>query len=296
MNDAIFPTRSKDGLSALDIFYDDFNDVHFFFEDIDQENLYETILRKIFPKLKIARVFPLGGKCAVLKRLNEEATEDSRPRSVYVVDKDFDDILGTKKQKPMLFYLSRYCIENYFTEPDALLEVVLESAPKLKRKEVSARLDLEAKIVEFMESLRPLFQLFFCVQRFELDLKNSSLPAEKFCFPKRLWQVDPAALTEYQANVRLAASKTLKAQLLGDPLLHPEVAALTRSDPHEVVSGKHLCALIFHYIKSKYCLGSITFESFLYRVCKNSSLSALHDLASEIRLNLESSAPTTELN
>lgn len=292
MEDGLLPKRSLEGLAALDIFYDEFNDVHFFVEDEDQENLYEIILRRMFPELKIARIFPLGGKQAVLDHVPRIDTGGTKPRSIYLVDKDFDDLLGAKVQKPMLFYLERYCIENYFTEPDAILEVVVESAPRLKRAEIAADLDLPSKLVEFIESLRPLFQLFYCVQRFALGLKNCSLPAEKFCNARRRWDVDLAALADYKAKVTLAALNTSNAAALADPFLHPEVAALTQMDPHAVISGKHLCTLTFHYVKSKYNLGSITFESFVFRVCKNSSMHALHSLASEIRLALAPAVPT----
>ena len=293
MDEQFFPKRSKDALAVLDIFYDEFNDVHFFVEDEDQENLYEIILRGMFPDLKIARVFPLGGKQAVLDHQPQIAAGQATPRSIYLVDKDFDDLLGTKVQKPMLFYLDRYCIENYFTEPDALLEVVVESMPKLKRGDIAADLALPNKIVEFMDSLRPLFQLFYCVQRFELGIKNCSLQAERFCRATHRWLRDPAALSDYHAKVVSAASQTKHAAALVDPLLHPEVSALAEADPHTVVSGKHICTLIFHYIKSKYNLGSITFDSFLFRVCKNASMQELQSLAAEIRLALAPALPAT---
>jgi hypothetical protein len=291
MEDSLLPKRSLEALAALDIFYDEFNDVHFFVEDEDQENLYEVILRRMFPELRIARVFPLGGKQAVLDHDPQVDAEVTKPRSVYLVDKDFDDLLGAKIQKPMLFYLERYCIENYIAEPDAILEVVVESAPKLKRADIAAALNLSAKLTEFLDSLRPLFQLFYCVQRFELDLKNCSIPVETFCIASRRWQVDTAALADYQAKVTLAASNTPSAAVLADPLLHIEVAALAQMDPHTVISGKHLCKLLFHFVKSRYNLGSITFESFLFRTCKNSSMHALESLAAEIRSALTPATP-----
>lgn len=287
MEEALFPKRSAEALAVLDIFYDEFNDVHFFVEDEDQENLYEVILRRIFPELRIARIFPLGGKQAVLDHTSNPDTGGPKPRSIYLVDKDFDDLLGAKVQKQGLLYLDRYCIENYFADPEAILEVVVETAPKLKRSEIAANLDLSTKLTEFMESLRPLFQMFYCVQRFELELKNCSLPAERFCSARNRWHVDPAALSEYRAKITLAAASTRHAAALADPLANPEVAALAHLDPHRVISGKHLCTLIFHYLKSKYNLGSITFESFLFRICKNSSLHSLNNLSAQIRASLD---------
>lgn len=283
MTEADLPKRSQDGLAALDIFYDDFNDIHFFVEDEDQENLYELVLRKLFPELRVARVFPLGGKQAVLSRCVNDAQRQSGPPSVYIVDKDFDDLLGCKLTRPSLFYLDRYCIENYFPEPDAIVEVVIESLPKVKRIDIISSLNLPTKVTEIAESLRPLFQLFFCVQRFELGLKNCALAPEFFCHKTRRWILDDHAISRYCQQISIAASTTPNANALSDPLNNVEVAQLTALDLHLLISGKHICALLFHFIKSKYNLGTISFESFLFRLAKNATLTPLSSLAAAIR-------------
>jgi hypothetical protein len=283
MSQPDLPGRSSDGLAALALFYDDFNDIHFFVEDEDHENLYEVILRRMFPELRIARVFPLGGKQAVLEHTSEVALHVSSPRVVHLVDKDFDDLLGQIVRRPTLFYLDRYCIENYFVDIDAVVEIVVESIPRLKRTEIRATLDLGNKIPELMESIRPLFQLFFCVQRFGLGIKNCALPVERFCAARRRWVLDTHLLSGYRKEVIEAASRSAHAATLADPLSHPEVAALAALDGHAVVSGKHICALIFHFLKSKYNIGTISFESFLFRLAKNASLDSLDELAAQIR-------------
>jgi Protein of unknown function (DUF4435) len=291
MEDADLPMRSPDGLAALDVFYDEFNDIHFFVEDDDQENLYEVVLRKLFPELRIARVFPLGGKQAVLGHSATASPDGTRPLAVYLVDKDFDDFLGLRVSRHFLFYLDRYCIENYFVEPDAVVEVVVESLPKLKRAEITAALDLHKKIDEFAESMRQLFQLFFCVQRFNLGIKNCALPAERFCLSQRRWVIDAKAVANYGQQVVQAASSTTHSDALNDPLAHDEVALLGDLDYHAVVSGKHICTLIFHYLKSKYNIGTITFESFLFRLAKNASMTALQALGEAIRGAVSAARP-----
>jgi hypothetical protein len=54
------------------------------------------------------------------------------------------------------------------------------------------------------------------------------------------------------------------------------------ADDHSLVSGKHALAMLFHYLKSKFSLGSITFESFVYRLAKNCTLTSLRDLSPRI--------------
>jgi Protein of unknown function (DUF4435) len=287
------PQRSSDGLAALDIFYDDFNDVHFFVEDIDQENLYELILRKLFPELRVARVFPLGGKQAVLNRCTHDSQQRSAPPSVYIVDKDFDDLLRRRLSHPFLFYLDRYCIENYFAEPDAIIDVIIESLPKLNRSEVSASLCLPAKLIELAESMRPLFQLFYGVQFYDLGIKNCALAPEIFCQKSRRWIIDQRAVEKYCEQVSQAALTTPHSLALSAPFTDGEIAKLKSLDCHSVVSGKYICSLLFHYIRSEHNLGTITFESFLFRLAKNASLSSLSSLAEAIRAAVVRTNATT---
>ena len=94
MSPSDFPSRSEDGKAALDIFYSDFNDINFYVEDKGQENLYEEIFRKLFPQFRIARVFPLGGKAAVLRHATTADNERIAAFRAYILDRDFDYLLG----------------------------------------------------------------------------------------------------------------------------------------------------------------------------------------------------------
>jgi hypothetical protein len=277
------PVRSPDGLAALDIFYDDFNDIHFFVEDEDQENLYEVVLRKLFPTLRIAKVIPLGGKKAVLAHAKGSNARDEAPFGAYLLDKDFDDLLGACVVHEAVFYLDRYCIENYFLDPDAVVEIVVESQPKEKRRMIQQTLDVQTKLPALAESSRDLFMLFFCAQRFGLGIKNCGLAPERFCTHNQRWELDVDAVRAYADEVVRVASKTEHGPQLIEPLKHPEVANLRHADVNRVVSGKHICTMLFHFVKSKYNLGSISFESFVFRLAKNSSIVPLLGLARSIR-------------
>lgn len=276
------PTLSAEARAALDIFYEEFNDIHFFVEDADQENLYEIVLKKLFPALRIARVIPLGGKSAVLAHAQDNPQTPGTPFRAYLVDKDFDDLLAKCVVHPSVFYLERYCIENYFVAPEAFVEIVIESHPKQKRAEVAANLNCDIQIHRFIDSLKPLFALFLCVQRFGLGIKNSSIPPEAFCCARRHWEIEFETIQEYSRQVSAAAALTQHADALRDPLVSAEARSVEQADGHRVVSGKYLCTLFFHYIKSKYSLGSISLQSFVYRLAKNCSIAPLAHLGNAI--------------
>lgn len=277
------PTRSVVGMAALDVFYQEFNDVAFYVEDADQENLYHTILSKHFPDVRISRIFPLGGKSNVLAHARDKSNKLSSTKRVYILDKDFDDLLKKKARLKNTFYLDRFCIENHLIDLDAIVELVVESTPKTKRTEIEARLQLVDFERNLNEQLRPLFALFFCSQLFELGLRNCSAKPEEYCNARRLWTTNAAKVSLYQQQLIVAAHEKQVNPPLLDPLNDDRVNVITSCTPESVISGKFKLAMIFHYVKSHYSLGSITFDSFVYRVAKNSSITSLEGLTNKIK-------------
>ena len=104
------PTKNDAYKLGLDIFYVQFNEIFFYIEDEDQENFYFCILKKLFPDVVFEKIFPLGGKNAVIEESEKYLIDKKK---VFIVDKDYDDILNRLVRNPNLFYLDRYSIENY---------------------------------------------------------------------------------------------------------------------------------------------------------------------------------------
>jgi len=293
---ADLPVRSNTGMAALDIFYSDFNEVNFYVEDAEQENLYFEILKKLFESVSITRIFPLGGKPAVFQHATSEANQRIKCFRAYIVDRDFDHLLKIELEHPNVFYLDRFCIENYLLEDAAIVEVVIESHPKLRKTDVEIALSLNTQIPALFGCLRPLFLLFFCAQSLNLGVKNCSLRPETFCEPKRLWELKGNAIVNYRDGL----SSITQASGLGSDLFDSQCdAAISQADivsDHELISGKFVATMLFHYVKSKYVLGSITFESFVYRLAKNCTLQSMRAFAEGVQGGIDShrqSVPNT---
>lgn len=295
------PSRSSDGLAALDVFYNVFNEVNFYVEDTDQENLYEEIFRTIFPSVKFQKIFPLGGKAAVLAHATDPVNNTLLTKRIYILDKDFDDLLGTMLNMGNVFYLDRYCIENHLLDGTAIVNFLIEEYPKKKRSEINKKLNINHKINEVYESLRPLFILFYCVQFLRLDIKNCKSKPEKFCVTKKLWEVNQSAIEDYLNRVVTLACQNNVSPELTNPFDDERFSHLTSTNHHSLVSGKFILAMIFHYIKSHYSLGSTTLDSFTYRLAKNSNLESLNSLAVNVLKiikndNLEKDDSSASLN
>lgn len=277
-----FPSRSADGLAALDIFYSGFNEINFYVEDIDQENLYEVLLRKLFPDVRIDRIFPLGGKPAVLQHARSSDNDGITSFRAYILDKDFDDFLGNQVSHPNIFYLDRFCIENHILEENAFVEVVIESHPKKRRQDIVTDLGVSNMTDQIFSALQPLFICFACVQRFQLGLTNCGCAPEAYCVKGRLWEIDQQI---YRAYLDSLVEASLVANLnppIENPITDERMRDICTAADHALVCGKYVVKMLFHYLKSKYNLGNITFDSFVYRVAKSCSLESLADLGRRI--------------
>lgn len=167
-----FPRVSESYLFGQDVFWEQFNDVSFYVEDTELQELYHQVLKKLFPELKIERIFPLNGK----KNVVDEAIENKgNKKKVYIVDKDFDDLHNRMEQIENLFYLDSYCIENYLFEEIAVIEFVISENPKLKRKEIIEVYNVNEHINEILEKLIYINSLFYIIQKNTLPFENTSL-------------------------------------------------------------------------------------------------------------------------
>lgn len=276
------PSFSNDALVAMDVFYSGFNDIDIYVEDADQENLYEVLLRRILPELKIVKIFPQGGKPNVIKHATSNKTNN---RNIYVLDKDFDDFLNSKiEDDPRIIYLDRFCIENYFLEVPALIEFAVECKPKISREEISQTLEIEQIIAKLEPCLRKLFVHYFIAQKFNLDEKNCDYAPEEFSINQQeLFKLCDKKIHNYTEKIKLSARRR-KVKLDFENLQKEKVVGeLYRAEMHSVISGKYLLKYIGHYIKKQLSIGGDNFDSIRYRVAKSCKLTSLSEFSQSIR-------------
>ena len=191
------PIKTDGYLFAQDIFYTQFNDIKFFIEDTESENLYLIILSKLFPKIKLENIFSLGGKINVIDHANENKNIKNH---IYLVDKDFDDLLNKMISLPALFYLERYEIENYFIESEAIIKFIISMKPRIKLEKKSVIKDLDKFINHTNRMLHKLFFLFFISQLQEQKLKNVKLTPEWFAKYSKM-DIDEKKIIDYQKKL-----------------------------------------------------------------------------------------------
>ena len=122
---------SPGALTVRPRFYSPYNDVTIVVEDTNAENLYTTIFEKIFGNtVRIKNVLGMGGKTHVIERYQNRMGLQSSPPEIYLVDGDFDEIVGRSCPASATFYrLKRYDIESFLVEERAICLLVEEEKP-----------------------------------------------------------------------------------------------------------------------------------------------------------------------
>ncbi|UZR95310.1 DUF4435 domain-containing protein [Chondrinema litorale] len=163
-----FPVLTDSFLNGQDIFYGQFNDIEFYVEDTDQENLYFNVLKKLFPDLKFEKIFPLNGKTNVISTAQQTSNDNKK---VYIVDLDFDEILNQKENINNLFYLNCYSIENSLLSKEAVYEIIKQHNPKLKDADITNQFNYNYILKSAAECLQKLIEAFVVIRKFELGIQ-----------------------------------------------------------------------------------------------------------------------------
>lgn len=280
-----FPEITSSFLQGQDILYTQFNDVEFYVEDIDQENLYYVILKKLFGEIRFEKIFPLGGKQIVFQnaRLNI-----GNKKKVYLVDLDFDEILGNIKNEVNIFYLDKYSIENYLLDCKAIYEIIKEERPKIKDAVIQTKFDSENFKKECMHLFRKLICYYLIIQKHNLLIENVKIGTARFCD----FTTNPASLKNDQIY---SYHKEIEEHLkLVNPYIKVEFEIKefmcyfsTLTLALDNIPGKYILNFLKYRIEHLFSLSQFTLESFIYRLAKNSELEELFFLKQNILLYMK---------
>lgn len=241
---------SNQGKAAQDLFVSDYATHIFYVEDSNSEIFFERLFQRLFPKLASFEVVCLHGKDNVRNKASEPRLGSLS--YVFVVDKDFDDLLGAPDNR--LTYLDRYSIENYLTDLDAIIKVLVEEHPQgATAQRVRAdcsdyddfRSALEDRLVE-------VTRYFVVVRRHWLELPSTKIKFEELTYGSNEWH--PMPTREWVASYRgrvLSESGMIEAdldmELAGALVPSADFHGATENPIHHV-PGKHLLPSVIRYL------------------------------------------------
>lgn len=268
------PTKSDAFLNGQDILYSQFNDINFYIEDEDQENLYHQILKKQFDDIKFEKIFPLNGKKNVL----DEASRNSKDKKkIYILDKDFDDIFGKQIEQANVFYLEQYGIENYLFEERAIIELIIEERPKLKASDITSSLKFAHLKDEIGCLFKPLIKNYLVIQEFELGIKNVDCSAARFCLFNPTSSLKSMELLKYEHQIEnklkiLDGRYTLNAK---------RKKYCSHLIDEKFIPGKYVLGFLKSRIQHLFNF-QLNWHSFVFRLAKLCELSSLDPLKNSI--------------
>ncbi|PKP20998.1 MAG: hypothetical protein CVU05_07820 [Bacteroidetes bacterium HGW-Bacteroidetes-21] len=262
-----FPVLTDSFLSGQDIFYGQFNDIEFYVEDTEQEHFYYNIFKTLFPELKFGKIFPLNGKTNVKDAARINA---GNKKKVYIVDLDFDHIIGTVENLNNLFYLKKYSIENYLFSKEAIYEAIRTKDSKLKDHEIDAIFNYDELLNLAANSLKELASAFIIIQKHALGIEYYNFNLTKdfdFSIASPYYRMN--FITDYLNFVDSELKKknnrySLQAQITKlRRYFNNLIEALSN------IPGKHLLIFIKERLQALKLIDQIKIESFTYALSKD---------------------------
>lgn len=268
--DWMIPARSPEGAAAEDIFYESFNDISFYVEDRDQENVYLRFLQSGLPNVSIEKIFPLDGKKNVFKHLDDPSNAAIAKR-IYIVDKDFDDFLGNKRNEYNVVYLEKFCLENYVLDIENIADIACEDSPKLKLKEIKNILSDGGVVDGFYEQIKKLSFVFFLVQKYNLGEINVGGGVLRYTEKPALYKIDETLERDYLERVSsLLRDRGIDIDVFNS-MVDPDGIDFSRLDPSLYVCGKCVLEMVLKFCKIKFGI-TASLESATYRLALKSGL------------------------
>lgn len=275
-----FPELTDSFLAGQDIMYSQFNSVDFYVEDLDQENFYFQILKKLFPLIKFEKIFPLNGKDNVKR---ESSLNVNVKNKIYIVDLDFDEILGWKVNNPNLFYLKRYSIENYLIDKKAIYEIIREKKPSLKNSEIETHLDYDDLISKSCECLVELTILFLIIQKHSLGLSYQTIePNRDFDFDSNKPYYKGNIIADFRRDVESALKIKNKRYTLNAQCKNFKINFASFQSQISIIPGKYILSVIKNILQSKSLISQSPFDSFCYKLSKDINPDELEFLKTNI--------------
>jgi hypothetical protein len=126
----MIPERSVQAKAAKSVFFEDVNDIDIYIEDtaFGYPKLFTVLFSRLLnDKYRVNKVFPLGGRIAVVEQHNEHSSD--RP-SLYIIDGDLFLLTGDAvNNQSGLYKFPYYCVENILCDQDAILTIMDEEEP-----------------------------------------------------------------------------------------------------------------------------------------------------------------------
>ena len=274
---------SDTGLAARPAFFAPYNDITIIVEDKDKENFYTEVMNQLFQGvLSITKVLGVGGKREVLNRLAERGGNSQRWREFYIVDGDFDELLGLTTPDSIYFYrLRQYDIESYLVEETAICRIAEEERPRASAAEYRDLFHIQSWVGSIVDASLRLAACAALLQKLDETQTGISQSIEMYVSQNPILP-DELQIESHIGRVR--SSQSIVARQRFDHLLEEMISRMGASSHERMrwVSGKDiLIPLVIRLLRTQ-VRRSLSKESVCFRLARNCEFNDLGELRDRI--------------
>ncbi len=141
--------------------------------------MYERTLLRLIPKLRSFQVICLGGKTKLIAKAKEQRPPGAK--WLFVLDKDFDDLIGAVFVHNDVYYLRAFSFDNYLVDLQALIHLCVEINPReLTVQQARRRCDgFAAFWPRLCASLERVSRLFAVARRHRVGVQTTKMSVEE---------------------------------------------------------------------------------------------------------------------
>ena len=274
---------SDEGLAARPTFFAHYNDIIIIVEDEGKENFYTEVIKRLLgDNPKITKVLGIGGKRQVFKRFEERNASSNRWQEFYIVDGDFDDLLGRESPDSLWFYrLRRYDIESYLVEDAAVCTVAEEESPHFSATKYRELLSLKSWLEEVINLVVRLVACAALLQELEETQFGISQSIERYVMGDSVLP-DAVCIDSHIDQVK-ASQSVVQSQEFDLLLGHMTKRMGESSFEHgRWVSGKDILIPLLIRLLRQNIGSSLRKESLCFRLARNCEFTELAELRERI--------------
>ncbi|WP_316151557.1 DUF4435 domain-containing protein [Cupriavidus sp. BIC8F] len=258
----------------MSTFFQEWNDIDVYIEDHKKitQNIYVELINRIGGgKFKIDRVFPLGGRGAVIEKCKADSQADGRPR-LYIIDGDLNLICGNPQSPlPRLYEHKVYCVENILVDESAVLEFLFEEFGNESRAQVARRVDFSAYERE-ASCLIELFAMYATLRVFAPTAQSVSLGLSDLLEYKPTPSISIAAVEARICKLFSDLIAVHDRSQVFDAYLEMLLRCDTVAAGINVVSGKDYLLTFLRHFMGRFAKIRCSAESYEIRLAKSCEL------------------------
>lgn len=234
---------STDGYIDRALFFEDYNSINIFIEDVNKEYIYETIFDRMFEyNINITSLLPTGGKKGMKQAFEDFGSHINNIPNLYIADADFDFLLDKDIILDNHFlYLDFYNIECYFLDKNAVTEF-MKNKTKKRKKETADLIKYNDWNSQIFNQFLELFIIYMVVQKQIPSEKNVGLEPNSFLNNNGF--VNTIKVNEYKSKI-IGLIPSFNEDFTW---CNEQIHTKCNDDYTKVICGKYILKSLYRYL------------------------------------------------